>query len=148
MHDQRPARLRRNRPAALAVTVMLALGASACDDDTEAAYCDAWETTAEAYAELRALDVTAVGTEGLQNAVDDLKAALNELAAATEDQVGDEVQRLRDSVEQFIQTVLSPDLPVDRRDEVTAAAADLRSAWDDVADTLRTECPGVTVPTT
>ena len=148
MHDPRPTKFRRNRTAAIAVTAMLALGAGACgSDDTNNAYCDAWQNTAEAYAELRAVDVTAVGTEGLQTAVVDLDAALTELDTATKDQAGDQVQQLRDSVKKLIETVLSPDLPVDRRDEVAAASDDVRAAWDDVSTALRTECPDVTLPT-
>jgi hypothetical protein len=126
---------------------MLLLAATACGDDAEDAYCDAWEGTVDAYTELRALDVTAVGTDGLRSAVDELDSALQELAEATEDQAGDAVQRLRTSVDQLIETVLSPDLPVDRRDEVTVAIDDLRSAWEDVADSVRVECPDINVAT-
>jgi hypothetical protein len=145
MHDPRPARPRRSGAAGLAMAAMLLLAATACGNDSEDAYCDAWEGTVGAYTELRALDVTAVGTDGLQAAVEDLGAALKELAEATEDQAGDDVQRFRVSVEQLIETVLSPDLPVDRRDEVAAATDDLRAAWDDVAGAVRVECPDVDI---
>ena len=129
------------------MAAILAFGASACGDDPEDAYCDAWEGTVDAYGELRALDLMAVGSDGLQAAVDELDSSLQEWAEATEDQAGDDVQRLRESVEQLIETVLSPDLPVDRRDEVGAAVDDLRVAWDDVADAVRVECPDVDVAT-
>jgi hypothetical protein len=145
MHDPRPSRSRRSRAAAFAGTAMLLLATTACGDDAEDAYCDAWEGTVDAYAELRALDVTAVGTDGLQAAVDDLDSALQELAEATENQAGDDVQQLRESVEQLIETVLSPDLPVDRRDEVAAAIAELRTAWDDAAAAVQVECPDVEI---
>jgi hypothetical protein len=145
MDDQRPIRLRRNRTTALAGTAMLLLAATACGDDTEDAYCDAWQGTADAYIELRELDLIAVGSDGLQAAVDDLDSALQELAEATENQAGDDVQRLRESVEQLIETVLSPDLPVDRRDEVAAAIDDVRAAWDDAAAAVRVECPDVDI---
>jgi hypothetical protein len=147
MHVSVLTKLRRSRTAALGVTVTLMLAASACGDDAEDAYCDAWEGAVEAYTELRALDLTAVGSEGLRTAVDDLDSSLQELVNAAENQAGDDVERLRESVEQLIETVLSPDLPVDRRDEVAAAADDLRSAWDDVADSVRVECPDLSVPT-
>ena len=145
MHDPRPPRFRRSRAAAFAATAMLLLAATACGDDAEDAYCDAWEGTVDAYAELRALDVTAVGTDGLQAAVDDLDSALQELVEATENQAGDDVQQLRGSVEQLIETVLSPDLPVDRRDEVAAAIDQLRTAWDDAAAAVQVECPDVDI---
>jgi hypothetical protein len=147
MHDSRTARSRRNRVAGLAVAATLVLAATACGDDAEDAYCDAWEGTVDAYTELRALDLTAVGTDGLQAAVDDLDTALQELADATEDQAGDDVQRLSESVEQLIETVLSPDLPVDRRDEVAAAVDDLRAAWDGVTDAVGVDCPDVDIST-
>jgi hypothetical protein len=147
MHDPRPARPRRHNAAALAIAATLALATTACGNDSEDAYCDAWEGTVDAYTELRALDVAAVGTDGLRSAVEGLDSALQELAEATEDQAGDDVQRLRTSVEQLIETVLSPDLPVDRRDEVAVAVDDLRSAWDDVADSVRVECPDINLAT-
>ena len=147
MHDPRPAEPRRRRAAPLAVAAMLVVAASACGDDSEDAYCDAWSGAVDAYSELRSLDLVAVGSDGLQAAVDDLDSALVELAEATEDQVGDDVDRLRESVEQLIETVLSPDLPVDRRDEVAAAIDDLRSAWGDVADAVRVDCPDVDIAT-
>ena len=148
MHHPRPSRTRRNGVAALALDASLALTASACGDDSEDAYCDAWEDAVDAYTELRSLDLTAVGTDGVQAAVDDLDSALQELAAATEDQAGADVQRFRESVEQLVETVLSPELPVDRRDEVAAAIDDVRSAWDDVAAAVQVECPGIDVATT
>lgn len=144
MHDPRPARPRRHGAAALAAA-MLVLAASACGNDSEDAYCAAWEGTVDAYTELRALDLVAVGSDGLQAAVEELDSALQELVEATEDQAGADVQRFRESVEQLIENVLSPDLPVDRRDEVTVAVDDLRSAWDDVVDAVRVECPDVAV---
>jgi hypothetical protein len=124
---------------------MLLLAATACGDDAEDAYCDAWSGTVDAYTELRTLDVIAVGSDGLQAAVDDLDSALQELAEATENQAGDDVQRFRESVEQLIETVLSPDLPVDRRDEVAAAIDELRTAWDDAATAVQVECPDVDI---
>jgi hypothetical protein len=129
------------------VAATLVLATSACGDDAEDAYCDAWEGTVDAYNDLRALDVMAVGSDGLQAAVDELDSSLQELAEATENQAGDDVQALSQSVEQLIETVLSPDLPVDRREEVTVAIDDLRSAWDDVADAVGVECPDVDVAT-
>jgi hypothetical protein len=145
MYDPRPPRSRRSRAGALAGTAMLLLAATACGDDAEDAYCDAWSGTVDAYTELRTLDVIAVGSDGLQAAVDDLDSALQELAEATENQAGDDVQRFRESVEQLIETVLSPDLPVDRRDEVAAAIDELRTAWDDAATAVQVECPDVDI---
>jgi hypothetical protein len=129
------------------VAATLVLATSACGDDAEDAYCDAWEGTVDAYTDLRAIDLTAVGTDGLRAAVDDFDSALQELAEATEDQAGDDVQQLRESVEQLIETVLSPDLPVDRRDEVAAAIDEVRTAWDDAAAAVGVDCPDVDVAT-
>ena len=115
-------------------------------DDPEDAYCDAWEGTVDAYTELRSLDVTAVGTDGLR----DCGRGPRLVAPGTGGGDRGPGGRRRRAVPRHrwsssIETVLSPELPVDRRDEVAAAVDDLRSAWDDVAAAVQVECPDVDV---
>lgn len=128
---------------------VLTLAVTACGgDDTEAAYCNAWSDTVDAWVAFREVDVISGGLDSLRATAEDLRDAVERLDEASRAQIGPSVADFRAAVDELVTTVTSPDLPVDRRDDVRAAADEVAAAWDDVVGAARADCPDIAVPAT
>jgi hypothetical protein len=118
------------------------LGAAGCSqgNDTRAAYCDAWSTVETAFDDFRNVDVVAVGIDGVRASLDGLRGAVENLGEASRDQLGDEVSAFSTSLQDLVTTLTSPDLPVDRREQVRAARGEVDTAWNALLDEARADC--------
>ncbi len=142
--------------AAVALT-FAALGGTACSsgDDaattttlsTEQRYCAAWGDVIDAFVAFDEVDIVANGTSSLEQASDDLEGAVDDLEAAADEQLSPSIAAFVTSLQELGTTLTSPELPVDRTDEVLAARSDVDAAWAEMVDTLTTKCPEVETPT-
>lgn len=150
---------RPRRGARLAVVLVLLLtGAAACgsDDSTDATtttqsvaerYCAAWEDVVTSFAAYREIDVVEGGTDAIQTYFDDLEAAVSELETVADEQITPSVEAFLTSLEDLGTALTSPDLPVDRRDEVRAASDEVDASWNAMVEALDAGCPDVTAET-
>lgn len=148
---------RSRRSIAFALTALLVLGACSSDGedtaatttvDTAAAYCDAWTGVISAFEAYDEIDVVAGGTDSIQTYFDDLDAAATQLADAADAQLAPAVDAFTTALDDLGTTITSPDLPVDRREEVQAAADDVDAAWNQMVAAFEAGCPDVTATTT
>jgi hypothetical protein len=147
-----------NRPpravSVLLIAATLVVGAASCSsssDDAETTttlsveerYCAAWQDVVDAFGAFAEIDVVADGTDAVQAAFDDLEASVTTLEGAADEQITPSVQAFLGSLEDLGTTLTSPELPVDRRDQVRAARDEVDASWNDMGDTLKTSCPDV-----
>lgn len=143
---------------ALAVALVAPLALAGCSSDGEdaastttdaaAAYCDAWSGVITAFEAYDQIDVVSGGTDSIQTYFDDLDAALTGLADAADAQLTPAVDSFTSALDELGTTITSPDLPVDRRAEVQAAADQVDAAWNELVAAFEAGCPGVTATTT
>jgi hypothetical protein len=154
-----PATVRRFRVIpSLLIAAGLVIGASSCsstDDEgdstttlsVEERYCAAWQDVVDAFGAFAEIDVVADGTDAVQAAYDDLEAAVATLEGAADEQITPSVEVFLASLRDLGTALTSPELPVDRRDEVRAARDEVDTSWNDMVDTLKTTCPDVSAAT-
>ncbi len=154
-----PASFRRRVAGCLVcLTVMtgIAAGCSDGDDETAAttttadsgqAYCDAWADLIAAFEAYDQIDVVNGGLDSVRTYFDDLDVAAQTLETAVSEQLGDEVDAFTTALDDLGTTLTSPSLPVDRREQVRAAAAEVDTAWNDLVAAFKADCPSVTAST-
>lgn len=132
------------KTAMTAVLLLASLVPAACGDDDEATaetYCQAWATVESAVGEVVTIDVTEDVGEQLRSGTQQVQDALADFQTAAGDQFGDERETFGEAVRALLTTIVSPDLPVDRRDEVRAALDDVRTTWATLVEAVRVDCP-------
>jgi hypothetical protein len=134
--------------AALALPLALLLLAPACSDDDEGSSdtttaedrtCEAWSgvvTSFEAYEEI---DVVDEGLDSVRSYLSDLESALGEFGDAASDQLRPEVEALTSAVGD-LEDAVTGDASASA---VGEAVDEIDAAWNDLVDTLSTECPSV-----
>lgn len=122
-------------------------GSDGSDEPAQAGYCDAWSNTVDAFEAYQDIDIVEDGPDSVRAYLDKLDQAVRDLAGAVDEQVQPEVDAFETAVQDLADTVTSTSLPLDRRDEVEAAASDVQSSWDDLAAAARPDCPDVSAPT-
>jgi hypothetical protein len=142
-----------------AVVVLVSLGALAgCsnDDDTAATattvdtgqqYCDAWAGLISAFEAYDEIDVVNGGLDSVRTYFDDLDTAAQQLAEAADAQLQPKVEAFTTALDNLGTTLTSTSLPVDRREQVRVAAADVDTTWNELVDAFNTGCPSVTAST-
>jgi hypothetical protein len=135
------------RPTAFVVPLLLlAVTAAGCGDDEEAAdaaYCDSLielRNSFESYAEI---DVVEGGLDSIRTYLDGIETSLAEVRSANDARIGEEADAFRAALDELVVTLTSTDLPVDRRDEVRAAADEVEQTWNELAAAAEIECPDV-----
>jgi hypothetical protein len=150
-------KIRVGRSIAVVAVSLAAIGGSACSSDdeaqttttlsTEEQYCAAWSEVIDAFAAFEEIDVVADGTSAIDEAFGDLEAAVDDLEVAADEQITPSVEAFLASLEGLSTALTSPDLPVDRTDEVRAARDAVDQSWTEMVDTLKTACPEVETAT-
>jgi hypothetical protein len=141
-----------------AAVVLVSLGALAgCSNDDTAAtattvdtgqqYCDAWAGLISAFEAYDEIDVVNGGLDAVRTYFDDLDTAARQLAEASDAQLQPKVEEFTTALDNLGTTLTSTSLPVDRREQVRAAAADVDTAWNDLVDAFKADCPSVTATT-
>lgn len=154
-HHHRP---RRMIAGATAVVLLSLGGLAGCSDDesTTAAppttdirqdYCDAWQGLITAFEAYDEIDVVNGGLDSVRTYFDDLDAAARELADAADAQLAPEVDVFTSSLDALATTMTSTSLPVDRREQVRAAANEVDAAWNDLVAAFEAGCPSITATT-
>ena len=87
------------RAALAAAALLLAAGACSDDDDESARVCDARDELSTSVEALGDVAVVSDGTDELRTAFDDVLTAVDELADATGDRLGDEVEAERAEID-------------------------------------------------
>ena len=94
------------RYAAPLAALGLALGAVACSsDDAGASTCDEAQAFAESLRSLVGVDVVSSGTDGLNEALDEVESSWDGLEAAAKDQFGTEVEALDSALGDAVSTI-------------------------------------------
>jgi hypothetical protein len=125
---------------------LLAFGAlTSCGDDdeeaaTEAAYCGAWADVRAAFEGFREIDVVEGGLESVRTQVTAIETSLDTLRTSSEELLAREAEAFRASLDELVTTLTSPDLPVDRREEVRAASDEVDGAWNDLLAKADADC--------
>ena len=127
------ARVRRRLFGTSLVIVALPLVAGACSDDDggdeTARVCDARDDLSSSVDALKDVDAVAGGTEAVRSAFGEVLVAIDELADASGDRLGDEVEAVRSDVDDLQTAVGSIG------DQSAAGAAELvRDEVEDLAD--------------
>jgi hypothetical protein len=141
-----------------AAVVLVSLGALAgCSNDDTAAtattvdtgqqYCDAWAGLISAFEAYDEIDVVNGGLDAVRTYFDDLDTAARQLAEASDAQLQPKVEEFTTALDNLGTTLTSTSLPVDRREQVRAAAADVDRTWNDLVDAFKADCPSVTATT-
>jgi hypothetical protein len=141
-----------------AAVVLVSLGALAgCSNDDTAAtattvdtgqqYCDAWAGLISAFEAYDEIDVMNGGLDAVRTYFDDLDTAARQLAEASDAQLQPKVEEFTTALDNLGTTLTSTSLPVDRREQVRAAAADVDTAWNELVDAFKADCPSVTATT-
>jgi hypothetical protein len=126
--------------AVVAVLVVGTAGLAACGDDESAQddYCAAGEALQSSLTSLAELDLVAVGTDGLEAAVGEVRGDLADLRSTASDAVADDVEVLDASIAD-LDTALSDlggDITSENASAVGAAIQDVRAAASSVLDTV------------
>lgn len=155
----RPLPHSRSRVIVSAVVVVVSLGALAgCSSDGDTAattttadirqqYCDAWAGLISAFEAYDEIDVVNGGLDSVRTYFDDLDTAAQQLEAAADAQLQPDVEAFTTALDELGTTLTSSSLPVDRRDQVRAAANQVDTAWNDLVDAFDAGCPSVTATT-
>jgi hypothetical protein len=132
------------RSAGFIASALLAAGAFAgCDDgdDADAAYCDSLVEMRQAFESYSEIDVVEGGLDSIRTYVDGIETALAEVRSANDARIGVEADAFRTALDELVTTLTSGELPVDRREEVRAAADDVKRTWDELVAAGEIECP-------
>jgi hypothetical protein len=150
-------KIRVGRSIAVVAIALAAIGGTACSSDGEAQttttlsveerYCAAWSDVIDAFVAFEDIDVVADGTSAIDEAFGDLEAAVDELEVAADEQLTPSIEAFLASIEELSTALTSPELPVDRTDEVRAARDAVDQSWTEMVATLKTACPEVETPT-
>jgi ABC-type glycerol-3-phosphate transport system substrate-binding protein len=148
------ARVRTPRPLIAAAGLAALLGLAACSSSSsevaattttqspQAAYCQAWADLVTSFGRYQEIDVVNGGLDSVRTYFDQLEAAAAGLDAAADAQLKPSVDAFVESLEQLGTTITSGSLPVDRREQVRAAAREVDTAWNEMVTTFTTRCPG------
>lgn len=132
------------RSAGLIASALLAATAVAgCDDgnDADAAYCDSLVEMRQAFESYSEIDVVEGGLDSIRTYVDGIETALADVRSANDARIGDEADAFRTALDELVTTLTSGELPVDRREEVRAAADEVERTWDELVAAGEIECP-------
>jgi hypothetical protein len=147
------------RAVAAAAVIVLTFGAAAsCSDDSDESaatttvdarqeYCDAWAGLITAFQAYDEVDVVNGGLDSVRAYFDDLDAAAQQLDAAADAQLQPPVDAFETALDNLGTTLTSTSLPVDRREQVQAAAEQVDTAWNDLVEAFKADCPSVTADT-
>lgn len=142
-----------------AAVVLVSLGALAgCSSSEETAattttantrqqYCDAWAGLISAFEAYDEIDVVNGGLDSVRSYFDDLDSAAQQLAEASDAQLQPKVDAFTTALDNLGTTLTSSSLPVDRREQVRAAADQVDTAWNDLVEAFKAGCPSVTATT-
>jgi hypothetical protein len=144
--------------AALALAVALVGGAACSTSSTTAAattvptgpasqYCTAWSDLVTAFGAYDQIDVVNGGLDSVRTYIDDVEAAATSLASASDSLLQPKVEAFNTSLQDLVTTLTSPDLPVNRTQQVRDAKAEVDAAWNDLVTTITTTCPDVKAST-
>jgi hypothetical protein len=145
--------------SAAAAAVLVSVGSlTSCSSDDETAattttvdtrqqYCDAWAGLIDAFEAYGEIDVVDGGLDSVRTYFDDLDTAAQQLAEASNAQLQPRVEAFTAALDDLGTTLTSSSLPVDRREQVRAAADDVDAAWNDLVDAFEAGCPSVTATT-
>jgi hypothetical protein len=127
----------------IATALLVAAAAAGCDDgdDADAAYCDSLVEMRQAFESYSEIDVVEGGLDSIRTYVDGIETALADVRSANDARIGEEADAFRTALDELVTTLTSGDLPVDRREEVRAAADDVERTWDELVAAGEIECP-------
>lgn len=136
------------RTALLASLVVVVATSAGCGSDdgganADAAYCDSLVEVRDAFESYADVDIVEGGLSSVRTYVDRIEASLADARAANSERIGDEADAFRTALDDLVETLTSGELPVDRRDEVRAAADEVRRTWDDLVAASEVDCPDV-----
>ena len=142
--------------AIVAVSLGALVGCSSDDDttatttttvDTRKEYCDAWGGLIDAFEAYDEIDVVNGGLDSVRTYCDALDSAAQQLADAADAQLQPKVDAFTTALDDLGTTLTSSSLPVDRREQVRAAADQVDTAWNDLVEAFKAGCPSVTADT-
>ena len=132
------------RPAILAIAAIAALGIAACtpadtQSQAEGALCDSVTAFGDSLADLEALDPATATVDDIEAARDATQEAWDDVLAAGEDVAEADQTAVEDAWDGVVQAVddIDTDAPIaDALDPVQAAAADVRTAYQEMSNGL------------
>jgi hypothetical protein len=130
----------------IASALLVAAVASGCGDDdgaADVAYCDSLVELRDAFESYSEIDVVEGGLDSIRTYVDGIETALSDVRSANDARIGEEADAFRTALDELVTTLTSTELPVDRREEVRAAADEVERTWDELAAAGEVECPDV-----
>ncbi|HSL74366.1 MAG TPA: hypothetical protein VK853_07860 [Ilumatobacteraceae bacterium] len=131
----------------IAAALLVATAAAGCggDDDAaaDAAYCDSLLQVRDAFESYAEIDVIEGGLDSIRTYVDGIESALADVRSANDARIGEEADAFRTALDELVITLTTGELPVDRREEVRAAADEVERAWNDLVAAGEIECPDV-----
>jgi hypothetical protein len=129
--------------SALFITAV-ATGCSNDDDAAaDAAYCDSLVEVRSAFESYSEIDIVAGGMDSIREYVDRIETALDEVRSANDARIGEEADAFRTALDELVTTLTTGELPVDRREEVRAAADEVDRTWDELIAAGEIECPEI-----
>jgi hypothetical protein len=129
--------------ASLLVVVAVAAGCSDDDSSADAAYCESLVEARDAFESYADIDIVQGGLDSIRTYVDRIEAALADVRSANSARVGEEADAFRAALDELVVTLTTGELPVDRREEVRAAADEVQRTWDELVAAGEIECPDV-----
>jgi hypothetical protein len=141
-----PNRIGVRRTTALAAVLLLGTVAAACSDDdsADAAYCDSLQEARTAFEQYSEVDIVQGGLDSVRQYIDGIEAALADVRAANDARIGEEADAFRAALDELVNTVTTGSLPVDRREQVRAASAEVDRTWAELEAAAEIECPATT----
>jgi hypothetical protein len=134
------------RSAVLIAAALLVAPAAGCGDDesaADAAYCDSLIEVRDAFESYSEIDVIEGGLDSIRTYVDRIEAALADMRSASDARIGEEADAFRTALDELVTTLTSGELPVDRREEVRAAADEVERTWNELVAAGEIDCPDV-----
>mgnify|MGYP001827804755 CR=1 FL=1 len=127
--------------AAVVVAFLSMFALVGCGDDDKSAqerYCEAGESLASSLGALTNLDLIAQGTDGLEEAAEEVQDDVDELRDAASDAAADDVAALEQSVDELENAIsaLGGDLTTENVATVSAAIQTVGTSAQAVFDTL------------
>jgi hypothetical protein len=119
---------------------VIAVGCGDDDSAADAAYCSSLLRAQEAFEQYTDVDVIEGGLASIREYVDGIEAALAEVREANVARIGDELDAFRTAFDELLTTLTTGDLPVDRRDEVSAARDEVERTWDELRAAAEIDC--------
>ena len=138
--------LKRASIAIVAVVAVVSLAAgcsSSSSKSSEAKYCASWQKVVTAFDSLNGVEITASGVSGLNTAVEDITAAVKDLASSADSLLKPKVQALQNALTSFGDTLSSPQLSTGYLDKLKSESQKVDDAWNDLVTTAKTSCPDV-----